>query len=221
MFELPQSKKNVTVLLGNSLTSGASWIQWVKPQNATMISILLVGKGGGGGTGVIGANSVSAGGGGGGSGAQTQVYVPAWAIPDTLYFSGGSPTITTTIHSYLAIQPNTTANHTLAYAGGGGIGGNASAGTGGAAGAAGGAATAALMPLGWGFPQLALGGQAGIIGGAAIAGAALTIPTTGLFVTGGTGGGGLPAAAAAGTSGGSFTVPAAPSPFPAHAGGAG
>lgn len=221
MFELPQSKQNVTVLMGNSATSGASWIPWYKPQNATLISILLVGKGGAGGTGVIGANSTAAGGGGGGSGAQTRVDIPAWAIPDVLYFSGGHASLTTTVHSYLAIQPNTTANHTLAYAGGGANGGNASGATAGAAGAAGGAGTAALMPLGWGFPQLAMGGQAGIIGGTTVSAAALTLPVTGLMVTGGTGGGGLPAAATAGTNGGSFTVPAAPSPFPAQAGGQG
>ncbi len=221
MFELPQSSQNVTILYGNSLTSGASWIPWVKPQNARGINILLVGKGGRGGTGVVGANSTAAGGGGGGSGGQTQLTLPAWAVPDVLYFSGGSPTVTTTIHSYLAIRPNTTANHTLAYAGGGGTGGNASGATAGAAGGAGGAGTAALMPLGFGWDATVLAGQAGIIGGTTVAAAALTLPVTGLLVTGGTGGGGLPAAAAAGTSGGSFTVPAAPSPFPAHAGGAG
>jgi hypothetical protein len=221
MFELPHSPLDVTILKGNSLTAGASWIPWVKPQRAREVHILIVGKGGAGGTGVVGTNSTAAGGGGGGSGAQTRLVVPAWAIPDVLYFSGGSAGTGTTIHSYLSIRPNTTANHTLAYAGGGGNGGNASGATGGTAGAAGGAATAALMPLGWSYPQLALGGQAGIAGGTTGSANTLTLPVTGLYVTGGTGGGGLPGAGVSGTNGGSFVVPAAPSPFPAHAGGQG
>lgn len=206
---------------GNSQSAGASWYEWTRPMGKSMISMLLIGGGGGGGTGVVGANSTAAGGGGGGSGGQTILEMPLDLLPPRLYISVGQAKTGAGIASYVSTQPNTTANHVVAIANGGAVGGNASGATGGAAGGAGGIATAATMPIGWAWSILALAGQAGIIGGAAVAGAALTLPTTGLRVTGGTGGGGLPAAAATGTNGGSFTVPGTPSYFPAQSGGVG
>lgn len=221
-FNLPKnSVADIQEFKGNSVVAGVTWQTWTKPRGVTMCHIFLLGQGGGGGTGVIGANSVSAGGGGGGSGGQTSVTIPAFMLPDTLFISTGATASGNGAASYVSISPNTTANHTVAIANGGGGGGNASAGTGGAAGSAGSIATVGTMPLGWSFANLALAGQAGIIGGAAVAGGALTLPVTGLLVTGGTGGGGLPAAAAAGTNGGAFTVPAAPSQFPPQIGGQG
>jgi len=189
-----------------------------------MAHILLVGKGGNGGNSVAGAASTAAGGGGGGSGGQVSIMVPLWAIPDRLFLSLAGHSATTTLASYITIGLKLTAgagapvvNDTLIYANGGGNGGNASGATAGAVGAAGAISAAATMPLGWQWLDSALAGQAGIIGGVAVSGANLTLPTTGLMVTGGTGGGGLPAAAASGTNGGNFTVAGV---FPAHAGGA-
>ena len=175
---------------------------WPKPRGKSMIDILLVGPGGNGGAGAIGANSTAAGGGGGGSGGQTRLTMPLHLLPDTLYLSvmpGGSSTT-----SRVSISPTTTANDQLMVANAGGNGGNAAGATAGAAGAAGAIATVANMPLGWAFATV-LAGQAGIIGGTTVAGGALTLPLTGLLVTGGTGGGGLPAAATTGTNGGSIT----------------
>lgn len=206
---------------GNTVAVGVTWQIWNKPKGKTVAYIMAFGSGGGGGTGVVGLNSASAGGGGGGSSGQTSLILPLTMLPDILYISAPIGGTGAGIATYVSIHPSTTANHVVCIANGGGVGGNAAAGTGGAAGAAGAIATNATMPLGWGYSNLALAGQAGIIGGAAIAGAALTLPLTGLLTTGGTGGGGLPAAAAVGTAGGSFTVPAAPSPYPPQPGGTG
>ena len=213
-FGLPLSPQNgVAVFTGNSVSAGASWETYVVPQGKGMLHILVIGGGGGGGSGVIGANSVSAGGGGGGSGGQTAVTIPTALLPKTLYVSVGAAKTGTGVASYVATQPQTaTTQHVVCMANAGGAGGNASAGTGGAAGSAASIANN-TFPLGQGFNTIALAGQAGIIGGAAIAGGALTYPATGLRITGGTGGGGLPAAAATGTAGGAITAIAAPSYF--------
>lgn len=198
---------------------------WIKPRGKSMLHILFVGGGGDGGTGVIGANSTAAGGGGGGSGSQLSMLIPMWAIPDALYilmgrFNGYA--------SYITIAPHTSAsasapaaNIVLAQANGASPGGNASGATAGTAGAAPAAPSANQMPAGWAYVQQAIAGMAGIAGGTTVAGAALTLPVTGQNVTGGTGGGGLPAAATAGTNGGAFTVPTTLGVFPAQAGGVG
>ena len=211
----------VDTFIGGSQTAGASWQNWQKPIGKTMAQITCVGQGGGGGAGVIGANSVSAGGGGGAGGNLMKLTIPLCFLPDQLYISCGESASGAGIASYVSIRPNTTPNFLLCISNGGTVGGAASAGTGGIAGAIpsiNAIANCCIAGLG---NYIFLAGGAGIAGGAAIAGAALTLPTTGLFTTGGTGGGGLPAAAATGTNGGSFTVPAAPSPFPAHLGGVG
>jgi hypothetical protein len=212
------------VFNANSATSGANWHTWTKPLGKSMASIMLIGAGGGGGTGVVGANSTAAGGGGGGSGGMTIIEIPLVLLPPRLYISVGqakSGIAVNTLNTYISTQPNTTANHIFAIANSGGAGGNAAGATAGAAGTGATAATAAGMPLGWAWAKLALAGQAGIIGGTTVAGGALTLPLTGLRVTGGTGGGGLPAAAAAGTAGGAFNTVSVVSYFPVPAGGAG
>ena len=206
---------------GNSAAAGINWQAWRKPEGKTMACIRALGSGGAGGTGVVGANSTAAGGGGGGSASQSTLFIPLLFLPDVLYVSVGFGVVGAGIASYVSIRENNTANHLVLLANGGGVGGNAAGATAGAAGAAGAIGTIAGCPLsGYGIPFF-LAGQAGIIGGTTVAGANLTLPVTGLVCTGGTGGGGLPAAAATGTNGGSFTVPAAPSPFPPQPGGIG
>jgi hypothetical protein len=197
---------DVQVFTGNSVTAGGEWQTWNKPSGKSMLHILLIGKGGNGGTGVVGAVSTAAGGGGGGSGGQTSLTIPLSLVPDRLFLSLAGQSSTTTLASYITVFPNTVANNTLAYAAGGGNGGNAAGATAGAVGAAASAATAALMPLGFAFTKLVLGGQAGIIGGTTGASAALTLPVTGLIVTGGTGGAGLGATALPGANAGGFTT---------------
>ncbi len=206
---LENGNSDVQVFIGNSQSAGVSWQVWEKPRGKSMVNIQLTGKGGNGGLGAVGANSTAAGGGGGGSGAQTSLTMPLALIPDQLFISLLGQSQTTTVTSYICVHAPVAAtpwNNVLAVAQGGGNGGNASGATPGAAGTAGGAATAATMPLGWKYTNIVLGGQAGIIGGVAVNGGNLTLPVTGLTVTGGTGGGGLPAAGVNGTTGGAFTV---------------
>lgn len=211
-FNLPQSPSvQKYVFNGNSQSAGASWHTWIRPLGKSRLVMMLIGTGGGGGSGVIGANSTAGGGGGGGSGGMTIVEIPIDLLPPRLYISVGQVKTGAGVASYVSTMPNTTGNHVLAIANGGAAGGNASAGTGGTGGAGGGIATNATMCLGWPFAKLALAGQAGIAGGAAIAGGALTLPTNGLRITGGTGGGGLGAAASSGPAGGSNNGLASPS----------
>lgn len=211
---------DVQIFYGSQTAEGNDWIAWKKPRGKTMADILLVGKGANGGVGVVGANSTAAGGGGGGSGGQTHLIMPLALLPEVLYLSLVGIVTGSQLRSFIALSPKLTAgagipvaNDTLMMAYGGTVGGNASGATAGAAGAAGAIATVGLMPLGWQFATLSLAGQAGIIGGTTVSGANLTLPVTGLLVTGGTGGGGLPATATNGTLGGSFTVAGQ---FPAH-----
>ena len=207
---------DVQVFIGDATALVGGWKVWTKPRGKTMCQLVLVGTGGDGGAGAVGAASTAAGGGGGASGAQTVLRFPLWAVPDCLYLSllaGG-----TQQRSYVSIYPDSSlvAAHVLASASGGGTGGNASGATGGAAGAAAAVATAANMPTGWQWVVSALAGQAGVAGNVSDA-TNLTVPTTGLIVTGGTGGGGVPPSGTNSqtlggtiTNGGVFVVPNRP-----------
>ena len=230
VFHTPQgSMVDKQVFFGTQAATGVGWQVWNKPRGKTMAHIILVGCGGNGGTGAIGANSTAAGGGGGGSGSQCSLTVPIHLLPDCLFLSLPGPGVGGAAVSYISLIPNISVNNHLLTAKGGSNGGNASGATAGAAGAAGVktvigdcpiAAIGNIGPVA-AVNDVGIAGQAGIIGGVAVAGGGLTLPVNGLIVTGGTGGGGLPAAAATGTNGGGFTVPAAPSFFPPHLGGVG
>jgi hypothetical protein len=202
------------VLDANAATAGVGWHNLVIPPWANMMHYIIWGGGGNGGNGATGANSAAAGGGGGGSSGQTSGVLPIAILPKQLYVSVGMQGIATRI----SIAPDTVANHCIALVNAGSTGGSAAGATAGAAGVAVAASTAANMPLGFlGFVSV-LGGQAGVIGGVAVSGADLSFPVTGLLVTGGTGGGGLPAAAAVGTRGGSLNAVAG-GIYPSLAGG--
>jgi hypothetical protein len=223
-FGLPNTPlADVQTFTANSVTASSNFAVWQKPLGKSMCHIFMLGTGGGGGTGVIGANSVSAGGGGGGSGGQTVIMMPMALLPPRLYISVGmgNTAVGAGIQTTVSVLPNGLSASVVGIANGGTRGGNAAAGTGGIAGAAGTIALNSAMPLGWAFSLLALAGQIGIVGGAAVAGGALALPTTGLRVTGGTGGGGLPAAAGTGTSGGNITASTAPTFFQGNPGGIG
>lgn len=220
---------DIQVFVGTSNAEGGDWVTWEKPRGKSMVDIWLVGKGADGGTGVVAAGA--GGGAGGGSGGQTRVQMPLALLPDTLYLSlkgqdGGSQT-----RSFIALSPRLAAgpgvpvvNDTLVMAYGGSIGGNATTTTGGTGGIAGAIATVGLMPLGWGFTmkESTLAGQAGTNGGSGLTagtvGSALTLPITGLLVTGGTGGGGSPTTPGVGLAGGLITGAGM---FPTLAGGVG
>ena len=199
LFHMPTQYGNAEIsTYFGYISSNVHFQTWQKPRGKSMIDILLVGDGGNGGNGVVGAVSTAAGGGGGGSGSQTRLTMPLHLLPDTLFIllrgsgSGNS--------SRVAIYPDITAANCLAIASGGGNGGAGSGATAGTAGTAGAAATNATMPLGWAFATTLIG-QAGTAGGTTGGSTSLNIPTTGLLVTGGTGGAGLGAAGSTGTIG--------------------
>lgn len=221
------SRAQRTILNANSASASANWTPYTIPPNATFLYIFLLAGGGGGGVGrVIGTGTGGGGGGGGGSSSQSSVLINASLLPSTIYFSiglGGASN-TSGIQSRVAVIPGISiTNETILVANGGSAGANSTTTTGGGAGGGGGASTTALSPFSlYGFPQF-LAGQGGANGGnQAVAGSAITLPTTGLVVTGGAGGGGVPTATGtAGPAGGSFTTPASNLFFPPHTGGSG
>lgn len=220
LLELPRNRMaDVRVFYANSPANGVGWSAWTKRPGSTMVSILCLGGGGGGGNGVVGAVSTAAGGGGGGSGGLAYGEFPSYMLPDVLFVSvgfGGAANGGGQITRVCLGPSGAAANDHLLIANGGGAGGNASGATGGTAGSAASATIVGSQPLiGFGVYTL-LAGQAGIAGGGTGAGANLTLPVTGIRVTGGTGGGGLGAAGSTGAAGGSFVVAGS---FPAHAGG--
>lgn len=232
-------KADVQIFNANAAALGVGWHTWVKPRGVNFVHFFCLAGGGGGGSGFAGAASAAGGGGGGGSGAQASIVFPSWSIPDVLFISvgyGGNGGTSTTIagsagvDTYISIDPSVTANNLLMICKGGGTVTVAGAGTaagGGAAGIGGVASTIANAPLaalGQIMQTVAVGniniaGQQGVTGAFGVnAVGALTLPVTGLVVTGGGGGAGLGPLNTAGTAGGSFTVAGT---FPAHAGGSG
>lgn len=215
-----------------------SWVTWQRPRGTNFLNVFLLGGGGGGGAGATGNTTVgnAAGGGGGGSGAQYTGIFNLNFLPDTLYINvglggtlGNASAGGTGGTTYLSLYPITNVNYVLALAGGGTGGGTTTTNTQGTSGVGGtvtftGMYHGALATLGWsGSTTLAgLSGQNGIAGGNASSDSStLTLPTTGLVVTGGTGGGAVHNVSnTTGRASGSFVVPAN-SIFPAQTGGAG
>ena len=231
---LPSNTKGDFQLFNaNTSAVGNNWATWTRPRGVTMTMIIGVGAGGGGGDAVAGAASTAAGGGGGGSGGITLLTIPSFLLPEMLFVSvaKGNANNTSTsaaagYSTYVSIKPAQgapVANNVVLIANAGASGGKSSGATPGPVGTAATVATAATMPLGWAFSDTALAGQVGIIG-SATTGAALTLPTTGLWVTGGTGGGGVPAISTGGNAGGLITGVAGfemvPVNIPGGAGGA-
>jgi hypothetical protein len=181
-------------------STGTVWEVWEKPTGCTFIRILCIGGGGGGGDGatkVSGISTSSGGGGGGASGAMTTITIPAIFLPDRLYVSsgaGGAESGGNGVTSEVCIAPANVNIYILCYAEGGTGGGTGSVGVGaGGAGGTGGA-QAVLTTANQGFrgDLNSIAGQDGGAGGAPVGGA-ITYPTTGLLLSGGSGGGGISA----------------------------
>ena len=227
-YALPGASQFDTITFtGNSQpTIGPeSWYTWTKPFGKSMVSFVLIGAGGGGGAGAIAAAGAAGGGGGGGSGAMTVVEIPAALLPPVLYIAVGHATIGTSSNTiapatWVSTQPNKVANNVIATAAAGTMGGTSLDATAASGGPAGLIANAAQMPLGWPYVKSVLAGQAGANGGSVSSGASVTLSLAGHHVTGGCGGGGLPASGT-GAIGGGLTVPGTPSYFLAHIGGTG
>lgn len=208
--------ENVSFFVGSAIAVNTNWQIWRKPVGKTMLHILLCGAGGNGGLGAIGANNTAAGGGGGGSGSQVSLVIPLYAIPDVLYLSLGA---VAGVGSRITIAPNATPASCIANVTAGSNGGNAVGATAGGAGSGGAAAATNSMPLGFAIGVVSnTVGTPGTIGGTTTAGGAIVLPTSGTRLSGGAGGGGLPAAGAVGTAGGGLS---ANDFFGAIAGGAG
>lgn len=198
--------------------TSTEWKTWKKPRGVKNVYMIGVGGGASGAT-----QGTAAGGGGGGSGAQSNVWLPAMFVPDTLYIQCGLggiqpvPAVDSTYSiaggtTYVCIEPDTTPtpNMTLLLANGGQAGtttiSNPSAG--------GIVATIAGMPLaGRGYYSF-FAGQIGSGGGVGLgsSGASVPFPLTGLMVTGGSGGGGAQSTAGAisapiNTAGSRFFLP--------------
>ena len=210
---------DIQTFVGQSTTTLITWQTWRKPRGAKMVYMLAVGGGSSGGTGVNTAVS-SGGGAGGGTGGQSSLLIPAMFLPDVLYIQagqGGAPIITSGgvgaigTPTYVTIEAANAviAQATVLFATAGPVtGAAATASAGGVAGSAAAVATLANMPLGARGQSTLLAGQAGSAGGSGVPaiGGTVTIPLTGLIVTGGTGGGGANASVATGSNGGPINL---------------
>ena len=209
LYNLPKTT-DVQTFIGNMQTNATSMQKWHKPRGKNMTYMFLLGEGGNGGAGAIGAAGSAGGGGGGASGVQGQLLIPTYLLPDTLDIylgAGGTGSI-----SYIS-YPNILASASIYMACS--PGGN---GTAGASGAPAAAIPIASMRLAGTGIWKSIGANGGAAGGVNTAGNNLTLPVTGIVVTGGTGGAGVPVSGA-GLNGGSYISP--PPIFPAHAGGVG
>lgn len=161
---------------------------WQRPRGATMAHIFCVSFGGNGGNGFASASGGSAGGGGGGgSSNQTTLIVPLLLLPERLYVTHS----TAALGSWVSVEPvYTTTSNVLIRASSGNGGTTATSGTGAGGGSGASVAIISQMPLaGLGVYHM-LAGQNGASGGSTGAGSDVSLPTTGLCVTGGGGGGG-------------------------------
>ena len=191
------------VFKGGATATFTGWQTWRKPRGAKMVYIIAVGGGSSGGCG-LNTSTTSGGGAGGQSGAQTTVLIPAFCIPDVLYISPGNggrqpATLVSAAagvagsNTYVMVEPNAASANviTLAFARGGSATGAATTTNGGAVGTA--AAVTAKQNMYWATRGIYnfFAGATGSAGGASTAaGSNVTLPTTGLMVTGGSGGGG-------------------------------
>ena len=221
------SKVDRQIFYANSPVSGdaSTAVVWTKPRGVNFIRILCLGGGGGGGAGWRGAVNVSSGGGGGGSSSQSIINFPAWFLPDILYvvvgYGGAGGPIDTNgsagINSYVLINNNGITGTNVLCSGTRGTGGFPAGG----AGAAGTTQTIGnifVSIMGQAYSTLVtnrgISGQAGGTGGSSgVGGTNLALPTTGLIVTGGCGGGAYASAInSAGGVGGTISPSVVPYP---------
>lgn len=182
--------RDVQFFTSSGLITDTNWFTWNKPKNTKFVMMLVQGSGGGGGkpnNGVAGN-----GGKGGGSGACIRTYGPAHLLPDVLYISPGIGGLGATTagatgesgtNSYVCVEPITTSFLFEARGGPGGPLGSA------AQTAA--AAQSSFFGISAYFYNQALAGVAGSNGANTTSGNGSTISifSTQLITTAGTGGG--------------------------------
>lgn len=205
---------NIDSFFGDSSTTVdlSDWKMWTKPRGINWVYMIGVGAGSSGAGGTFtGASAASVGAAGGGSGAQSMLLIPAIFVPSTLYIQTGvggrQPLAITSAlpsvsgsHTFVAIEPINTVTNTVNLV---------MLRANGAVAATGGTATAMSgnFPLaGRGWSQNFAGQNGGAAGATQNgAGGAITLPTTGLMVTGGAGSGGKDVSGAPGGAGGAIT----------------
>ena len=152
---------------------------WLKPRGVGFVHFIVIGPGGNGAAGGNSLAASSGGGGGGGSGGFVTCTLPGYMVPNVLSVvaaAGGSGA-----QSIVQERQSITNSEWRLMAS---AGGNASGSTGGTAGSN----TVGSMIISSRLRPLT--GHAGTGSGGAVDGTALTLPTSGLMLTGGTGGGG-------------------------------
>lgn len=195
---------NEQYFVGSNTSGQYTYPTWQKPRGVNWVYILIVGGGGSGGT--CTAATSSAGGGGGGSGGQASVLIASSRLPETLFLALGpgglGPSAATTSGAAGSTSYVMVSDYSDVSVSGWGIIAQASGGAGGIANsstaAAGGAASITQGMQRLYITGTALTGHTGGQGNIAV-----LPPTTGLMVTGGTGGG--PGGSVAGP-GGQFSV---------------
>jgi hypothetical protein len=204
----------------------AEWRTWTKPRGVNWVYMIAVGGGSGGTTGTFtGASAASAGAAGGGSGAQSTLLIPAVFVPNQLFIQLGSGGRVTTVVSGASGQAGGTTMVAVEPA----VGVTSGVpnifflvATGGAASGGGTATTmSGNFPLaGRGWSQNFAGQGGGAAGTTQTgAGGSITLPTTGLMVTGGAGSGGKDVTGATRGAGGAITGVGLGGTLPTHAGG--
>lgn len=212
LFNLPfPGNADIQVFTAHGTASTGVIQSYLVPRGKSTLFIYCLSAGGGGGGGFSGAAGTARGGGGGGaSGGFSTLLINANLLPRQLYVyverggtggAAGSGGNGTNVGSHVTIAPSlaTVTNYVLTspLANASGAGSASAGGTGGAALAASAITSCPLAGLGL-FSSF--GGQNGTAGGAhtGLAGTAISLPTTGINVMGGTGGGGTTSADFAG-----------------------
>jgi len=98
--------------------NGDTWQTWIKPRNAKMVSLFVIGAGAGGGGGFQAATGDKSGGAGGGTAGHVKLHIQASLLPDILYIlpgtggtgglGGSTPTPGgTATKSFICLSPDT------------------------------------------------------------------------------------------------------------------
>lgn len=185
--------------LGNTTATATGWVTFDLPKNAGMAMIVCVGGGGGGGGGKTGATATNkTGGGGGGSGALGRLIIPVRFLPKTLYLLpglggasvgagiAGNAATSSAVSDQATLFADTILQSGNVAAKGGGAGGTTVAGALGAA-----ETIATFAALASNGVTTFIAGQAGTASGADTPtnGGSVTWGGSGVFCSGGCGGG--------------------------------
>lgn len=211
---LDNPRADIQRFWGASAGGTSDWVTWRKPRGVNWVYMLAVGGGASGGCGINTATT-SGGGAGGGPGGMGTIILPARFVPDICYvqcgIGGKQPAVLVSgatnvagTASFVGWEASSaSALNVIARGPPGAIGTAAATATTGGTATTTSANAIGNTPLaGRGVYSLFASG-AGFAGGTnAAAGTNLSTPTTGLFCTGGAGGGGSPTGATASAGGG-------------------